>query len=848
LKRLVALAVTALLLAGCDVFITAPQEGTIVSPGNVTVTGVIDQYAAVGGTIVVNGVPGTLDADRTWTAEVPVAGAPGDVVPVEVVYTEPGPGGKVYTDETAFVTGPSIAAGAFSPNGVGMRFTNTGLTGLGPVINDLAGGSFDISTLLLAQQPLIHQEDAFIGHDITANAYEAGISSVNLTAQSTTGGVRTNIAIAGLYIGLDLHISGLINADCRLELEIPTTTIVANFDLAPQAGSPGNVDVNLVGAPTVNTGTVNHRFISGICDGDTFLIGDIVDSIAGGQIQGMIGSGFSTQLGDPDGAGPADSPVADAIEEALAEISIAGTVGAAVGANLDAPFTAITETADAIDFRADADFFSSVGTGPNDCQPPAGAPTFPNTFDVPAPYPTLGATTPGGAPYGLGLVISASAFNQMIATMTECGLLSQDITTIDLFGTQVPITSSVLAAIAPGFASVGANVPMLVRLRPTVGPFLTTDAGPNGEPSELMIANLILEFVQPGTAFGDVVHLSIAVDSPMGFDLAYDAVNNQLAPTIAAPPAAEVDARVRINRIGADELALETLFPTLFPTFASGLGDTFAAFPLPAFLGLDLDVVEVAQTNGYYVMYGNLDPAPATHIENFAVTNLSTADSAVDSVAFDSNEWRSRLRTSHSSNGARVDLDALVGADSCCFADGESRSGTASYRMAFDVVPAEGDTWQVALNHSIAGAHSYLNEALGGASSSITTVTGRARIGAGAWQNFNFNPSIPSSGIPNNGSSGNNQGTTVGFTGQNSLNLQGTTAVTITVEFSFSATATSINQAFAFPPRSGDEAAVRIGANDTLTNDFIAGDYPGFGNRNIVTDGHVATVTLTTVG
>src|SRR5690606_27845515 len=166
----------------------------------------------------------------------------------------------------------------------------------------------------------------------------------------------------------------------------------------------------------------------------------------------------------------------DAIEEALAEISIAGTVGAAVGANLDAPFTAINETATAIDFRANADFFATVGTGPNDCQPPAGAPTFVNPFDVPAPYPTLGTTTPSGAPSGLGLVISASAFNQMLATMTECGLLSQQITEMNVGGNVLPITSTLLSLIAPGFASIGANVPMYVRLQPTVAPFLTNDA------------------------------------------------------------------------------------------------------------------------------------------------------------------------------------------------------------------------------------------------------------------------------------------------------------------------------------------------------------------------------------
>src|SRR5690606_31583832 len=136
-----------------------------------------------------------------------------------------------------------------------------------------------------------------------------------------------------------------------------------------------------------------------------------------------------------------------------------------------------------------------------------------------------GATTPSGDPYGLGLVISASAFNQMLATMTECGLLSQQITEMNVGGNVLPITSTLLSLIAPGFASIGANVPMYVRLQPTVAPFLTNDAGPNGEQSELSIANLLVEFVQPGTAIGDVVHLSIAVDSPMGFDMAYDEVN-----------------------------------------------------------------------------------------------------------------------------------------------------------------------------------------------------------------------------------------------------------------------------------------------------------------------------------
>ena len=40
---------------------------------------------------------------------------------------------------------------------------------------------------------------------------------------------------------------------------------------------------------------------------------------------------------DPDGAGPLDSPLADAIETALSEVSIAGPAGEALGVMLDAP-------------------------------------------------------------------------------------------------------------------------------------------------------------------------------------------------------------------------------------------------------------------------------------------------------------------------------------------------------------------------------------------------------------------------------------------------------------------------------------------------------------------------------
>ncbi|MCU0270714.1 MAG: hypothetical protein MUF83_19010 [Acidimicrobiales bacterium] len=847
MRRVVGLVVALVLLAAaCDkALITLPEDGAIVPTDSVQVTGVLPSDLTPGGTLTVNGIPTAIGAGGNWSQVVPVPSTQ-LVTMVEVLYNEPG--GKQWRDRRAVIRGPKVDEGVASPNGVGMRFTNTGLANLGPVIKDLAAGAFDIGGLLLSQNPIITQKDAFLTIDITGNAYEAGVGSVDIAAASTPTGVATDITIDDLYVGVDLNLSdgGLINLACRLELQIPQTTIGATFDLEPSAADPSFVDVNLVGTPAVTTGAVQYEFISGICDGDTFLIGDIVNLVAGPQIQSLIGGGFATNLGDPDGAGPADSPIADAIETALAEISIAGSVGEATKVNLEAPFTGITEGGDAIDFRADADFFSSFGTGPTDCVQVPNAPDLTSTYDVPGAYPTLGATTPSGDPYGLGLVISMSAFNQLLGSMAECGVINQTLTQIPFGGTTLPITSSTLAALVPQFANLAPNTPMFIRVRPTAGPFLTGNPGPNGETAELMLANVLVEFVQ--TIQGvDFPWLTVAVDAPLGFDLQFDPAANQLAPTITAPPASKIGARVKTNAIQANETSVQTLFPQLFPQFVSALSSSFAAFPLPSFLGLGLDVVEVARSGSYYVLYGNLNPTPQTRLANVTVTDLSTPDSVVDSV-FDVNEWRHRLRPSIGPNSVNVAYKGMLGADACCTVDDEARSATAAYRMTFDVIPENGDVWQLNVGQSIAGAHTLIDEKVlledaGGETKFQTPVSGRVKVGDGAWQDFSFNPSVKSVLHKLYGGEGTSNRA---FSGANGLVLQGSTAQTVTVEFSIGLYVKS-NSNIAFPAAGGDEVAIRFGANDTIVNGFSAGGYPGLGNRNILTDGHFATVTLTTV-
>lgn len=847
MKRTIIAGLVALVLASCTPrLILNPGEGQIVAAGTMVVTGEIPEDLPQGGTLVVNGIATTVNADRTWSQTIPTSPV-GKVTVVQAIYTEPG--GTQHRQETAVVAGPRLAPGEYSPNGVGMNFTATGLANLGPIINDLAGGSFDISAMILAQDPLIPPTDAGSGVTITGKAYEAGSAGVNLTATATDGGVDTHIEVQDLYLGLDLTLSGFISGPCKLELQVPSTTIDTTFDFAPNGTA---VDVNLVGAPVVNTTGVSYEFISGKCDPSTPIVGSIINSQAGGAIEGTVKGGFSSQLADPDGAGPLDSPIADAIETALAGVSVAGSIGDAVKAHLDAPFTAITESTGGIDFRANADFYATKGTAPGDCPAPAGAPNLPNTFNTPGAYPTLGGTTPSGAPYGLGLVISSSAFNQMLGAMTECGLLNQDITEIALGASPIPITSSVLAGLVPQFGTaLPANTPMLIRIDPVFSPFLTENSGPNGETAELMLADLRVAFVEPRVD-GDKTWLTLAIDSPLGFDMAFNATEGLLAPTISAPTAAQVTARLIDNPIEADEASLEAFFPNLFPMFVGGLSDSFAAFPLPSFLGLNLEVVEMARQGNSFVLYANLNPVPQTRLENVVVEDLSTPDFNHDDLTFNSWEWRHRLRKVVSSNAVNVKLAGMIGADACCTVDDEWQTAHAGYRVSMDVVAEAGANWRLDMSSFIKGAHRAVSEGAGGgfgAQSNITKILARYRVDGGAWQDFNFDVGNDYAAGASPGETTPWQGGWCGcsfhepFTGSANSNLTSSGSHSVEVEFNFDVTAWSDSNA-AFPAEAGNESAVVFGANDSLTNGFTAGDYPGQGSRNIAADGHRGTITL----
>jgi len=172
--------------------------------------------------------------------------------------------------------------------------------------------------------------------------------------------------------------------------------------------------------------------------------------------------------------------------------------------------------------------------------------------------------------------------------------------------------------------------------------------------------------------------------------------------------------------------------------------------------------------------------------------------------------------------------------------------------LDFDVVSVPGETWTIDVDHSILGALDRISDGYndgigfqdgGGTATIQTAAQGSWQVVGGSSGNFDFTPSVTeiSDGI---GGGSNDQD--VEFTGTGGATLQGTGDATVELLLSVQLDTFS-NSNTAFPTANGDEMAIRLGKNDTIDNNFTAGDYPGMGSRNIADDGHKLSVVLTSV-
>jgi hypothetical protein len=587
--------------------ITSPAHGTFSTAASISVTGTVANVNLANSEVRVNGAVVPL-VGSNFSLSMPLS-ASALLNPIYAEVRNLATGQVLARTRHEVIFGNSVADGAFSLNGVALRLGDTGLDQLEPII---AGGvTINPATLLPVGSVVVSNYCAIPGPfgsclgRITARVANPppSITGFAIDTDSMTNFVRGDVDVANLRIQLDLDGSG-IAPDCGLRLQAANTQILGDYALSPASPDPSNVDVNLIGSTSVSFTAFSQTFTSGLCDFP--LIGDLIQLIVG-NVEPTVVSGFQDALKDPDGGGPLDAPVADAIEVALADISITGPIGEALQVNFESPLFAVTEDNAGVTLGSDARITSAIGGGPGQCTPPFGTPNLNASYHVSESFPAFGANTPGGLPYHIGIAISTSAFNQLLKAQIECGLLRTSLTEIDLGTGLQPITAGTLVLFIPTLSGFDPATPMRIELAPTLAPFMTGNPGPGGELGELRIPQLemavhIDDGAHPGNS-GLIIKGTI--DAKAGLDLAFDDVTSSLV--FAVGSVSDIQIAFLRNNVNANEANVISVLNFLLPDLLPALGDGLGSFPLPEFFGLALEGVEVTRTGQFYSLYANLN-------------------------------------------------------------------------------------------------------------------------------------------------------------------------------------------------------------------------------------------------
>ena len=339
--------------------------------------------------------------------------------------------GSAATARVVVIRGLSIADGALSTQSVGLRFTDGGLDDVEPLVEQLAGAGLDLATLVPVGTVLVDNE-CFVDCSpfgccgrgtVTVINPPPSIGGFSIAVDSMNGFVAGDITISDIRVNVFLDGTGVV-PDCDIAIHADAAFFNGDYTLEPAPGDPENIDVNQLGDLDVSFTAFTASY-GGTCSFVESFLPDIQDRVV---------NAIRDFLSDPDGAGPLDSPTANAIEAALAGISIAGPVGEGLGVQLRCAALRGHREPDAASRSAPTrgSPCRSVA-GPGNASRPRARRISRRRSRSTRCSRRFGATTPvSGQPYDLAIAISSEGFNQLLRSQVECGLLVTSITTLDL--------------------------------------------------------------------------------------------------------------------------------------------------------------------------------------------------------------------------------------------------------------------------------------------------------------------------------------------------------------------------------------------------------------------------------
>jgi hypothetical protein len=623
--------------------ITFPPDGHFTNDATVTVSGAAHRGITSIADVTVNGVsalPLSGDPDDgTYSVVVPLdTNAIFNPIMVEMTLA----GGLELRRRSTVIAGDGVSSGFandgdLSPESIVMRLNDSGLDAVEPVITSLV--NVDIGTLLPPGTLVIDDfcyEDSFLGCLGRVDATVSGspppsISSLGITVDSQTNFVDGDVRLHDLFIKTNIVAVTGIPFSCEATITAATTDILGDYGLQPDAVTPAEIDVFQIGGVNVVFGAFND---STDCSG---FFGGIVEfflDLLVGDLQDIVEPQLETFLNTPDPEG--NTPVAGAVEEALTAVEIAGPLGDALGVTLDTQLFTVDEDVDGITLGNDGAFTATpvfAGTCFDDvsglevvpidpcsvadpcpvgqtCQGPAGecvahtaSPDLIASYEVSEVFPTFGPNAPGGSPYGLGLCLSTSAFNQLLKSQIECGLLTQDIDTIPGIGA---LSGFLLSFLIPEIAQFPLTTQYELLVRSDVAAIVTGNPGPAGEIAEVRLAGLEVKLRDVDRNLPTLIRLE--ADVTLGLDASFAA--GELSFALTEPAIEDITLTFIHNQLGADEADLENVITGLFQLAVPALAGALGGFPLPEFLGLNLDLVEIDRAGEFMSLYLNLTPVP----------------------------------------------------------------------------------------------------------------------------------------------------------------------------------------------------------------------------------------------
>lgn len=531
---------------------------------------------------------------------------------------------------------------ASTGDGLALKINQSGLGAVAASIGGAFTGAIDLEAMVLGANPLIQGFQVIPGLSIDGNATSVthGAISVDVLplGPSANPGNRTLVTIHVPNLAVEfLATDSPSNPSFQCHGTLSATELQARVWVDQLPNGPVVDVVQLATHSTPVPGWVvtfppSPGNLCGYPSFQSYLQSTVVPGLTA-DVDAMV----TSALADPDGAGPADSLVAGAIEGALADISLASAIEPALGVTLNGEISGIRETDDAglvyqftVEPTPDSTLCTTAGLFTQAC-PLLGSNAFHVPFAASTPS-TWDVTTPvAGVAYDLAFGLGPNAFNHLFRVMTMQGKLATELTEMPSCvnvppGNDETLTAQCLFGAQTALTGLGAADPLRVRGWMVVPPTLTGDAGIGGAGQRLAINGLMVQVdrLMPGGPV-PLVRILVRVDASLslGYDSNANELSFELATCTASPPlpcgadawgvtlfedfpgpilsATLLDLFLNFPYPPAQDTLLET---TVLPLLASSL----FSFPVPTFSNFYLTPVEETVSEGMQAVFATMHP------------------------------------------------------------------------------------------------------------------------------------------------------------------------------------------------------------------------------------------------